>query len=212
MTMFPQGPLVGTKEIPAHATFWMPRDDEIDGYGFNGGFLENTWLIKDVSIGRAIDVIDVERKMAKLAGRLANDDYDFERLASVAEFASVDDPDEKLTDAEREALREVVPDFPELEGLELGVSGLVHALAAVQILPAASCRSHPTSQSWSEAPVVLFAATEAAVRALQPLAEASGCTFAINPLRPDLLTVCGRSIANTMDLADAVMNTRAAFG
>lgn len=209
--MFPEAPFGGTTMLPTEAAFWMPGDDEIDANGFGGGYFQNTWLIKDVSVGDALDVLQIEREIADVVGRLASNEKDFDRLAYVAEFSSVDDTNEDLTDAERDMLRGVVPEFPELEGLELGVSGLAHALATAQMLPAASCRSHATSTTWSDAPVVLFATGEARARILQPFAAASGCTFDIDPARPALLTVRGRSISSTMDLAEAVIENRDAF-
>lgn len=187
----------------------MPQDDEIDEHGFGGGYFHNTWLIKDVPVDEALEVMSIEFEIANV-NQFAADKYDFDRLACIAEFPSVNDPAEDLSDAEREALAALVFDEPVLEGLELGVSGLAHALATVQMLPAASCRSH-AERSWSEAPVVLFAADEYRARALQPLAEASGCAFAIDPERPALLSLSGRSMENMMALADAVMKKRETF-
>lgn len=185
MTLFPEGPQRGTTTLPENAAFWIPQADEIDEDGFGGGYFHDTWLIKDVPIAEALEVMGTEHEIANLVDGLAADEQDFERLASAAEFPSVFDPEEDLSEAERDALSTVVWDISVLEGLELGVSGLAHALATVQMLPAASCRSH-IERSWSEAPVVLFAADEQRARALQPLAEASGCTFAIDPERPAL--------------------------
>lgn len=138
------------------------------------------------------------------------DEDDFERLAAVAESAAVDSPGEDISEEERAALSEVVSDLPELGGLELGVAGLAYALATVRILPAASCRSHP-DRSWSDAPVVLFAATEFRARALQPWVEESGCTFTLDENRPELLVVRGWSISNTMALAELVFAHRREF-
>jgi hypothetical protein len=188
----------------------MPGPDEIAGES-GIGFFHNTWHIKDVPVAEALDIVAVERRIAEVVGQLARDEDDFERLAGVAESAGIDDPAYELSEEERFALEEVVPDdIPELEGLDLGVAGLVHALATVRFIPAASCRSH-TELSWSEAPVVVFAATELSARTLQPLVAASGCTFERSPDHPGLLAVRGRSIKDTMDLADAVMANYDAF-
>ncbi|GAB6987019.1 hypothetical protein [Nocardioides pyridinolyticus] len=206
--MFPEAPVIGTSDLPAAATFWMPSPVEISEEGF--GFFRDTWLIRNVSVGDAREIISIEWRMAEVVGRLAKDGDDFERLAGIAESAALDDPAEEVSAEELHALAEVVSDIPELCGLELGVAGLVHALASVQVLPAASCRSHP-ERSWSDAPVVLFAATEFRARALQPLVEETGCTFGIDAARPNLLVVRGRSIENTMALADAVVENRKSF-
>jgi hypothetical protein len=208
MAMFPKAVPRGTTALPAAAAFWMPKRDEIDEEGF--GFFRDTWLIKDVPVSEAREIMAAERRMAEVIDELTSDADDFERLAVVAESAGIDDPAEDLSEQERVALSEVVSDVPELGGLDLGVAGLVYALATVRVLPAASCRSH-LSRSWSDAPVVLFAATEFRAKALQPLAEASGCTFVIDESRPSLLAVRGCSIANTMALAEAVMENRNGF-
>src|SRR5713101_7338219 len=103
-------------------------------------------------------------------------------------------------------------DFDRLaHAVELGVAGLVYALATVRIIPAASCRGHPGDRAWSDAPVVLFATTEYRAKALQPLVEAADCRFGIDTARRDLLAVAGRSILNTMALADAVLGSRHTF-
>lgn len=206
--LFPIAPPHGTSGLPAAATFWMPKPDEIDEEGF--GYFRDTWLIKDVPERKAREIMVEERRIAEVIGELSNDADDFERLAQVAESGGDDDPAYNLSERERRALAEVMSDIPELGGLELGVAGLAHALATVRILPAASCRSHP-ERSWSDAPVVLFAATEFRAKALQPLVEASGCTFTIDENRPELLVVRGRSITHMMALAAAVMENRKNF-
>ena len=62
-----------------------------------------------------------------------------------------------------------------LDGLEVGVSGLCHALSALGCLTAASCRAHPGPHSWTECPVVLFRAETWRVELLADLISAEGC-------------------------------------
>lgn len=208
--MLPRAPLIGSSFLPTAAAFWMPGPDDIDEEGF--GYFRDTWLIRDVQVRDARCVAAEERRIASAIDGIADNAEHFERLASAVEHGSVDDPDNGLTAAERSVLGQFASDVPaELGGLELGVAGLVYALATVRILPAASCRSHDGLRSWSDAPVVLFATTEFRARALQPLVQASGCTFFIDDARPELLAVRGQSIANTMTLADAVLASRATF-
>lgn len=206
--MFPEVAAHGSRSLPEAATFWMPRPDELDEEGF--GFFQDTWLIKDVAVREAQALVAEERRIATVVDSLATDATDFERIAAVAEWGIDDDANEVLSDAEFQALAEVVSDVPPLAGLEIGVAGLVHALATVRILPAASCRSHP-DKTWSETPVVLLAATEFRARALQPLAERAGCRFVLDVARPDLLGVVAPSVTNMMDLADAVLGHRDTF-
>jgi len=92
-------------------------------------------------------------------------------------------------------------------GLEAGVAGLVCALSAAGMYPAASCRGHPEPGSWSAIPVVMFAADRAHAEALQPLVEGSGCGFDLDPVRPELLVINGRSVKDTLRLGHAVLDS-----
>jgi hypothetical protein len=213
--MFPSSSLSGSVAIPSGATFWMPKPEDIDEEGI-GVFCRETWLIKDVPVREARRLRQNERRIAEVIGRLATTAEHFDRLAHVVEDGiDPDEPDEAytVTGIERVALDEFISDdeTDALDSLELGVAGLVYALATVRIIPAASCRGHPGDRAWSDVPVVLFAATEYRVRALQPLVEATNCRFDIDAARPELLAVMGRSILDTMALADAVLGTRRAF-
>jgi hypothetical protein len=209
MSMIPECPVAGTSALPAGAAFWMPKPDEISEEGFS--FFRDVWLIRGVRIGDAREVIEEERRIVDVIDRLSADADHFEEFAAIAETGGIDDPANELTLEEYSTLSTVVSDIPaELGGLELGVAGLVHALASVRILPAASCRSHP-ERSWSEAPVVLFAATEFRALALEPLVAEAGCTFTIDPARRELLCVRGQSITRTMALAELVLEHRKDF-
>jgi hypothetical protein len=212
--MFPTSSLSGSVAIPSAATFWMPKLEDIDEDGI-GAFCHDTWLIKDVPVREARRLRQEERRIAEVVGRLATTAEDFDRLAHAVEDGY--DPNEgyDLTSTERAELDEFLSDdedeAPALESLELGVAGLVYALATVRIIPAASCRGHPGDRAWSDVPVVLFATPEYRARALQPLVEATACQFGIDTARPDLLAVMGRSILDTMALTDAVLGSRHTF-
>jgi hypothetical protein len=213
--MFPTSSPSGSITIPSGATFWMPKPEDIDEEGI-GAYFRDTWLIKDVPVREARQLREKEQRIAEIVGRLATTPEDFDRLAYAVEGGY--DPDETdegfhLGAAEQVELGEFLSDdeVAGLESLELGVAGLVYALAAVRIIPAASCRGHPGDRAWSDRPVVLFATTKYRARALQPLVEATDCRFDIDPARPELLVVEGQSILNTMALADAVLESRRAF-
>lgn len=200
--MFPTSAPSGSDTIPDNATFWMPKPEDISEDGI-GSFFHNTWLIKDVPVREARRLRREERRIAELIGDLATTARDFDRIATIAENGlDPDEPDdlEVLTDAERATLDGIIrhDGTSALDSLELGVAGLVYALATVRIIPAASCRGHPGDRSWSDAPVVLFATTEYRARALQPLAAAAKCRFGIDAARPELLAVQGQSILDTM--------------
>lgn len=209
--MIPAALPLGTSALPDAAKFWMPKSSELDEEGF--GYFRDTWLIQDVSVREARETLAEERRITAVIDNLVTDAERFERLAAVIEYGCTEDSANDLTSAERALLGEFASDVAaKLGGLELGVSGLTHALATVRILPAASCRSHyPSEHSWSDAPVVLFATTEYRAKALRPLVESSGCTFFIDQSRPELLGVRGRSITDTMALAAAVLAHRATF-
>lgn len=213
--MFPTSSLSGSITIPSDATFWMPKPEDINEDGI-GAYFRDTWLIKDVPVREARRLRQKERRIAEVLGHLAANAEDFDRLAYAVEGGY--DPDETdegfhLTATEQAELDEFLSDDETagLESLELGVAGLVYALATVRIIPAASCRGHPDDRAWSNVPVVLFATTEYRARALQPLVEATNCRFNIDPARPELLAVAGRSILDTMALADAVLESRHTF-
>lgn len=209
--MIPTAPRpAGTSGLPSRAQFWMPRVSDLDDEGF--GFFRDTWLIRNVPARDAREVIDEEAAVVSAIDGVARDAEHFERLASAIECGSVDDLEDELSDEERVLLDQWVPDAAvEFGGLELGAVGLVHALATVRILPAASCRSHADDHSWSDVPVVYFASTEFRARALQPLVVATGCALDVDASRPELLLVHASSILEMMALASAVMRNRRSF-
>ena len=212
--MFPTSSLSGSITIPGDATFWMPKPEDIDDDGI-GAFFHDTWLIKDVLVREARRLRQQERRIAEAIGHLATTAEDFDRLTHAVEDGYDPDDGYDLTSTERAELDEFLSndedDAPALESLELGVAGLVYALATVRIIPAASCRGHPGNRAWSDVPVVLFATTQYRAGVLQLLAEPTGCRFGIDTARADLLAVTGRSILDTMALADAVLGSRHAF-
>lgn len=206
--MFPTTEASGSIELPTGATYWMPKRSEIDEEGI--GFFRDVWTIIDVPLRDARELAETERRLATAIADLAATAEDFDRLAGVVETGLGDDrPD--LTPAERGALEPFVSDEPPLDGLELGVAGLVYALGAVGMVPAASCRGHCGSRAWSDGPVVYFATTQYCASALADLIKRTGCRFITDPARSDLLVVAGRSIEDTMNLAEAVLEARQHF-
>jgi hypothetical protein len=206
--MFPTSSLKGSAQIPSDAEFWMPKPEDIDEEGIS--FFRGTWLIKDIPVRAARRLAREERNVAEVVGNLAATPQDFDRLAHAAEDGY---EGYVLTAEERAALDSFVSndEGAALDSLELGVAGLVYALATVRIIPAASCRGHAGHCAWSDKPVVLFATTEYRANALQPLVEATGCRFGIDDSRGELLAVYGRSILDMMALADAVLGSRDSF-
>jgi hypothetical protein len=79
------------------------------------------------------------------------------------------------------------------------------------MFPAASCRGHVGLDSWSAVPVVMFAADRVHAEALQPLVESNGCGFDLDPIRPELLVINGRSAEDTLRLGRAVLSAIETF-
>ncbi len=195
--MFPTTEVSGTVELPAAATYWKPKRSELGDEGL--GFFRDVWTIIDVPFDHARELSREERRLATVVSDLAMTAEDFDRLARVVEAGLY--AESEVTSAERAVLSPLIDDEWRFDGLELGVAGLVCALGAVGIVPAASCRGHHGGRAWSTRPVVYFAATRDRAGALADLIEPTGCRFGIDPERPDLLVVAGRSVEDTMALA-----------
>jgi hypothetical protein len=195
--------------LPANAEFWVPEPDEIDDdEGF--GLFHDVWPITDVSIDDAMAVARADGLLCQIVGNLARDAADFDVLAAAVETGSAGEDDEIAAES-LAALGPYLTGKAALEGLEAGVAGLVYALSAAGMFPAASCRGHPEPDSWSAIPVVMFAADRAHAEALQPLVEGSRCGFDLDPVRSELLVINGRSVEDTLRLGRAVLDSIAAF-
>ena len=209
--MFPTRKLAGSVDLPVDATFWVPKRSEIGDEGF--GYFRDVWAIVNVRVGEARALIRDELQLAHTVGKLARDAEHFDDLAHVVEGGLDWDSDIVLSDRERDILAEFVgEDEPaQIEGLELGVGGLVYALSAVGMFPAASCRGHVGARAWSDVPVVFFATDRYRATQLQALAAEGHCRFSIDYARPEMIAVSGRSIKDTMALAGAVIDARSRF-
>jgi hypothetical protein len=201
-------------EVPPEATFWTPHHSEIDDEGFS--YFHNSWYLGRVPVGDARAVIEMEAAMLKLVDHLANDEADFDALATLLETGELSSLPARLnTDELREMLDPLLSaddDVPLLQCLDFGVAGLSYALASIPgFFPAASCRGNHGPTTWSRYPVVVFAADEFRVRVLVRLVLDAGCGFAVDSARPDLLAVGADSIRDTISLAHSVVASRSAF-
>ncbi len=203
--MYPTADIDLDPSLPASAEYWEPDPEEIDEFeGF--GLFQDVWPIIDVSVDDAIAVAREDGLLCQVVGVLAQDAADFDVLAAAVETGSAGEDDE-ITAENLQALAPYLTGKAALEGLEAGVAGLVYALSAAGMYPAASCRGHPELDSWSAIPVVMFAADRVHAEALQPLVESSECGFDLDPVRPELLVINGRSVKDTLRLAHAVLNS-----
>jgi hypothetical protein len=192
--------------VPDQATFWTPGDDDIGDEGF--GYFRDTWPILDVSPDDANGMLQREDQLLRLAKELAKDEVEFDGLAKALETGDQWLIPERLTT--EPYISSLSPwldeDAPPLDGLELGVAGLVYALASVGCFPAASCRSHPTN-SWSDVPVVVFAADRTHTEGLAKIVSGTRCGFDIDPARPELLWVYAGSVEDLALLAKLVVGS-----
>ena len=95
----------------------------------------------------------------------------------------------------------------------LGVGGLAYALAAVGLVPVASCRSHAASPSWSDAPVVFFATNRTRASVLQPLVAKHRCGLDYDDVnRPQFMTITAPDVRTMNRLAAAVLDAADEFG
>jgi hypothetical protein len=186
----------------------VPGPDDIDPEdGF--GYFDRVWTILGVTVGDAQKVLRQDRILSTLVGGIAANEHDFEVLAAAAETGSPGDdeiPSEQLT-----LLADHFPDAQALEGLEIGVAGLVYALAAAGMYPAASCRGHADPNAWSRSPVVFFVADRPHAEALTPLVREARCGFALDPSRPDFLAICASSIQEMLGLAQDILSDISRF-
>lgn len=195
--------------VPNGATFWQPGEEELNSdEGF--GYFRDVWLIYDVPRALAEEVIKEEGRLVALIASLARDPRDFDQIATALEDREAQELPDWIDGSQAyESLKlEVGPDEPSaLMGLEVGVAGLVYALASAGMYPAASCRSH-TERSWSDRPVVFFAASRTRAAIVSELMQGSGCGLSVDPARPDLISVYAASIEELMALARRIMDSR----
>jgi hypothetical protein len=199
-------------EIPASYQFWTPRREDITEEGF--AFFRDTWLIRGVSVREARSLLRLERELVAVVDVCSGSPEEFDEIANALGVSDLDEiPVKVLQSSAFEPIADYYSDGDQMslvEGLDLGVAGLVYALAAVGCWPAASCRGHAVN-GWSDSPVVYLAADRHRTMALQPLVEAAGCGFDLDPARRELLLVIGPSVLEMMTLAEAVLEVRSTF-
>ena len=182
----------------------MPSEDDLESdEGF--GFFRDVWLIVDISKSEARKILDDDGSLLKVVSNLATSEIEFDDIATALETGSVEGI-EGLSSEQLSAMAPYLEGIGKLEGLEIGVAGLVYCLAAAGMYPAASCRGHEGSNAWSKHPVVLVASDRNHAVALEPLVSAAGCGFNLDTARPELIAIESRSVADTLNLATAVFD------
>ncbi|MFB2556778.1 hypothetical protein [Herbiconiux liangxiaofengii] len=185
--------------VPQSASFWTPTAEELDEEGAPGDF-QNTELIR-TDLSEAHAVIDAEASAIRHVDLHSTTEREFDDLAADIEFEVPDVPSD-------EAPTFIVENnWYGVNGLELGVAGLVYALNAVGIVTSASCRSHHQEYApWANYPIVVFAASRAQIDVLHPLVDAANCGFEIDDVnRSHLLAIVAPSVVEMMRLATSVL-------
>ncbi|CAL2071604.1 hypothetical protein [Streptomyces murinus] len=184
----------------------MPTEAEIpDDEGL--GCFRDVWMILNEPLDYARRVIGVESEFIEIVGRVAQSEEEFEILSSILETGEVDRVNSASLEARSSAQELEMIDWsddgdPPLGNLELGVSGLAHALSTIGAVPVASCRGH--KGGWSDIPVVYAAVDEQRASWLQPLVRDSGCGFHIGLNREEFLAIDGPSIRHTHQLLNLI--------
>jgi hypothetical protein len=204
--MYPRADVELKPGLPTAAEFWTPEPDDISDEGF--GYFRDTWPIVDVPEDDAREMLRKDRTASSFVSKLASSEIEFDTIAKVVETgesAYIRNLSADKSAALGPYVAEAEDDDVLLDGLEVGVAGLVYALAAAGAYPAASCRGHP-GYAWSDWPVVLFAIDQCRANALAPLVRETRCGFEIDPAQSELLVVCSASIEGMISLAEAVIS------
>ena len=212
--MYPRTELNLDPDLPSSAEYWTPQAEDIGEEGF--GYFRDVWPILDVTEDEARNLQEEDRRLASFVSLMASKEDEFEIIARTIERASDAYGYEKLRPEQRSQLeRYLVPEEDDYEavlgGLDIGVAGLVYAISAAGMFPAASCRGHSVDRAWSDVPVVLFAADLPHARVLQPLVRTANCGFTTDRARPELLVVTAGSIDDTLKLADDIIDNLESF-
>ncbi|WP_409466911.1 hypothetical protein [Amycolatopsis sp. GA6-003] len=201
--------------IPDEASFWTPTDDDVTEEGI--GFFRGTWLIYEIGEAEAEALLSEDMKLVKLVDSVAQTPEEYDRICSIIENESGDSEilESLKTTGRYNLIEDHIPhedDPSPLDGLEIGVAGVVYALSAAGFLTAASCRGHTSSNSWSTGPVVFAATDRRHAELLAPIAARSGCGFAWDSSREDLLAIEAPSVSEMLSLANAVLMEVRSFG
>jgi hypothetical protein len=210
--MYPQADVEIVSELPTDAEFWTPQPDDIDEENF--GYFRDVWPIIGVPEDEAREMLERDRLVSNFASNLATSDAEFDAIAKVIETGEgiyASELSNHIVGSLSPYVAEDEDDDVMLDGLEVGVAGLVYALSAAGVYPAASCRSHPTKSTWSPVPVVLVAVDQCRAHALAPLVKDTDCGFDLDPSRPELLVIYSKSIREMLDLAQRVIDSLSEF-
>lgn len=186
----------------------MPDPEEVSEEGF-GGF-RDTWYLGRVTKGDAEAMLRDEAELMRILNAVAATAEEFEELASAIEGCDIESLPEPLRGAAmKEGLAAFVDDeIAPLDGLEIGVAGLAYALGSAGCLTAASCRWHSRDRSWSDCPIVFFAAPAWRLELLAELIAGAGCGLVADR---GMLAIYAPSIVQMHELGERIVAERGRF-
>jgi hypothetical protein len=202
--VYPRADIEINAELPAEDVYWTPGPADLDDEeGF--GLFRDVWLIIDISEEEASAMVAQDRDLSRVADAMADDASSFDDIATAVETGSAEGIE--FSDDQLLVLGPYLDGIVKLDNLDLGVAGLVYALSAAGMYPAASSRG---DSAWSGCPVVFLATDRNHAEILQPLVEGSGCGFEIDAGRR-MLVICSASIGGTLNLAEAIISHMPSF-
>jgi hypothetical protein len=197
-------------DVPGNWAYWTPKRADLTEEGF--GFFRDTWLIRGVTVAEAREALRYEAEILVAIDHSSRDSAAFDAICRAVESADPEQLPPGMTADQRGAIEPfLAADPPPSGGLELGVAGLVYALANVGCWPAASCRGHPGRHAWAPHPVVYVALDRHRASVLLPLLDEASCGITVDDARGDLLAVVGESVENTVALGQLVFGSRTHF-
>ena len=196
--------------LPIGLAYWTPSPSDLSDEGF--GCFRDTWTIGRLTKREAKDQLEADRALVQLADRLADSADTYEQVAGAIESGDLEDLPDPLRGALAPFAQELADGSSDLAGLELGVSGLVAVIASIGgCFTAASCRAHVGGHTWSPYPVVLLAADQFRSEQLATLVADTGCGFATDAARPELLVIGATSVESMLDLGERILQNHRHF-
>lgn len=194
----------------------LPRPDEMDDDEGLGNF-RNVWPVEELSVDEVRRLLRWERASVQAIDEITDSPAEFDDLARVVDLWCAEcDWDLSVEHPELPpvafAVVEACIESPDrlMEGIDLGVTSLVAALASVGFVPAASCRGHHRDGAWSAVPVVVFAGERERVAALEPFVLAEECNLDDSGNGDCLVALHAPSVLAAMNLAEFVLEVAGA--
>lgn len=192
---------------------WAPAPDELDDTD-GVGFFRDVWRIHPSPVSEIRDLIRWERTVVHRISGLSASVEEFDYLAGIIESfytdgdSSIADEYPEVSTAQEAPLQRCLDHAPRLlDGIDLGVAGLVESLSAVGFVTAASCRGHVGPAPWAEGPTVIFGGDRDRVFALKQAVLQNACGLEdASGNGPGLVVVRAPSVIAAMNLAESLLD------